>query len=168
MKIYMSNIEDIKNISEMERKLSASEVVQYGKFSNKVRKLQYLLSHAIVKSVCGENIIVDKNGKPTIKNGFVSIAHKDNWVVVAVSQTYVGVDIENTSIERDFLGESELLNLPKPKDKQDFYKNFVEYEARIKFGSNAEKANTYFYEKGDYLICICSIEAQSEISFCSE
>ncbi len=164
----MSNIQDIKNVPELEQKLSGAELLQYGKFSNKNRKLQYLLSHAKVKDVCGENVIVDKNSAPIIKSGFISIAHKDNWVIVAVSDSPVGVDIENTTINRDFIGESELLNLPKPKNKQDFYKNFVEYEARIKFGADAEKANSYFYEKGDYLICVCSIEPQNEISFCSE
>ena len=94
---------------------------------------------------------------------------KDNTVIVAVSQMPVGIDIENATIERDFIGESELLNLPKPNDKQFFYKNFVEYEARIKFGNGP--ANTYFYEDGDYLICVCSNEPKSDIefiSFCAE
>ena len=169
MKIYMSNIEQIKNMATLESKLSDAELIQYGKFSNNVRKLQYLLSHSIVKSVCGENVVVDKNSKPTIKNGFISITHKDNIVIVAVSQMPVGIDIENATIERDFIGESELLNLPKPKDKYDFYKNFVEYEARFKFGNGS--ANAYFYKDGDYLICVCSNEPKNNIefiSFCAE
>lgn len=167
----MSNIEQIKNITGLEQKLSGPELVQYGKFSNQNRKLQYLLSHTIVKDVCGENIIVDENGTPTIKNGFVSISHKDNIVVVAISGSSVGIDIENANIERDFIGESALLNLPKPNNKREFYENFTGYESRVKFGNGAKDANVYFYENGDYLICVCSTESKDNIqfiSFCAE
>lgn len=164
MKIYMSNIEHIKNIPDWEKKLSESELLQYNRFTSKNRKLQYLLSHAIVRDVCGENIVVE-NGKPTIKSGFVSIAHKDNWVVVAVSKKQVGIDIENTNVARNFVEQSELLGLPKTKYKKTFYKNFVEFEARFKFGDSADKANTYFYEMDNYLICICTKEKNIQFIF---
>jgi len=164
MKIYMSNIEHIKNIPDLEKKLSESELLQYNRFTSKNRKLQYLLSHAIVRDVCGENIVVE-NGKPTIKSGFVSIAHKDNWVVVAVSKKQVGIDIENTNVARNFVEQSELLGLPKTKYKKTFYKNFVEFEARFKFGDSADKANTYFYEMDNYLIGICTKEKNIQFIF---
>jgi len=165
MKIYMSNITDIKNITELESKLSKSDMLRYKKFSNKTRRLQYLLSRAMVIDACGESIIVGSNGKPTIKSGFISIAHKDNWVVVAISNTPVGIDIENTDINRDFVGESELLGLPKTNDKQTFYKNFVKYEAEFKFGENANQAHLYFYTKDNYLIGVCSNDPQNDIHF---
>ena len=165
MKIYMSNITDIKNITKLESKLPKSDMLRYKKFSNKTRRLQYLLSRAMVIDACGESIIVGSNGKPTIKSGFISIAHKDNWVVVAISNTPVGIDIENTDINRDFVGESELLGLPKTNDKQTFYKNFVKYEARFKFGENANQAHLYFYTKDNYLIGVCSNEQQTDIQF---
>ena len=165
MKIYMSNIADIKNITDMENKLSKSDMLQYKKFSNETRRLQYLLSRTTAADFCGENIIVGSNGKPTIKSGFISIAHKDNWVVVAISNTPVGIDIENTDINRDFVGESELLGLPKTNDKQTFYKNFVKYEAKFKFGENADQAHMYFYTKDNYLIGVCSNEQQADIHF---
>ncbi len=164
MKVYMSNIEDIKNLTDLESKLSKSELIQYNRFTSKKRKLQYLLSHAIVRDICGENIVVE-NGKPTIKSSFVSIAHKDNWVVVAVSKKQVGIDIENTNVVRNFVEQSELLGLPKTKYKKTFYKNFVEFEARFKFGDGADKANTYFYEMDNYLICICTKEKNIQFIF---
>lgn len=165
MKIYMSNIEQIKNITDLEKQLSESDMKQYKQFSNKTRKLQYLVSRAIVQNVCGESIIVNQNGAPTIKSGFISIAHKDNWVLVAVADSKVGIDIENTTINRDFIGQSELLKFPKTTDKQTFYKNFVRYESEFKYGDNADRANMYFYTKGNYLIGICSSEKQQDIQF---
>ena len=166
MKVYMSNIEHIKDASDLEKKLSESELSRYNRFTSKKRKLQYLLSHAIVRDICGENIIVE-NGTPIIKSGFVSIAHKDNWVLVAVSKKQVGIDIENTDVVRDFVEQSELLGLPKTNDKETFYKNFVEFEARFKFGDGADKANTYFCEKDNYLICICTKEECQNLHFIS-
>ena len=164
MKIYMSNIEHIKNIPDLEKKLSESELLQYNRFTSKNRKLQYLLSHTIVRDVCGENIVV-KNGAPTIKSGFVSITHKDNLVAVAVSKKQVGIDIENTDVVRNFVEQSELLGLPKTKYKKTFYKNFVDFEARFKFGDGADKASTYFYEMDNYLIGICTKEKSQNIHF---
>ena len=160
----MSNIEHIKNIPDLEKKLSESELLQYNRFTSKNRKLQYLLSHTIVRDVCGENIVV-KNGAPTIKSGFVSITHKDNLVAVAVSKKQVGIDIENTDVVRNFVEQSELLGLPKTKYKKTFYKNFVDFEARFKFGDGADKASTYFYEMDNYLIGICTKEKSQNIHF---
>ncbi len=165
MKIYMSNIKEIKNIADIENALPVSDRIRLSKFSNHTHKLQFLLSRAIVKNVTGESVKVDKNGAPIIKSGFVSIAHKDNFVMVAVSNSNVGIDIENTSIKRDFAGQSELLGLPKTKDKDAFYKNFVKYEAEFKFGNDATKAHKYFYKLGDYLICVCTKELTKDIEF---
>ena len=167
MKIYMSNIEEAKNITDMEKDLSILDRAHLAKFSNNTRKLQFLLSRAIVKNVTGETVKVDKNGAPIIKSGFVSIAHKDNFVFVAISNSCVGIDIENTSINRDFAGQSDLLGLPKTKDKDAFYKNFVKYEAEFKFGNDATKAHKYFYEMGNYLICVCTKELTKDIEFIS-
>jgi len=167
MKIYMSNIEQIKNVSDLEKNLSEPELARYTKFVNKRRKLQYLLSHSIVKNATGENIITDKSGAPKIKSGFVSIAHKDNLVFVAISDSPVGIDIENASVERDFARQSELLGLPSTNDRNDFYKNFVEYESRYKFGKNANLVKVHFFESGKYLIGICSNKPESDIHFVS-
>ena len=165
MKIYMSNIKEIKNIADIENALPVSDRIRLSKFSNNTRKLQFLLSRAIVKNVTGESVKFDKNGAPIIKSGFVSIAHKDNFVMVAVSNSGVGIDIENASVNRDFAEQSELLGLPKTKDKDAFYKNFVKYEAEFKFGNDAEQAHKYFYKLGDYLICVCSQETIKDIEF---
>ena len=165
MKIYMSNLEQTKNIANMERDLSALDRRRLTEFSNETRKLQFLASRYLIKQATGKNVIVDKNGIPTIESGFVSISHKDNFVLVAISNSCVGIDIENTSINRDFAGQSELLGLPKTNDKKTFYKNFVRYEAEFKFGNNAKQAHKYFYEMGEYLICVCTNEPGKDIQF---
>ena len=163
MKIYMSNIERTNDITDMERKLSKSELAQYNKFNNKTRKKQYLVGHAIVKDVCGENVQTDENGAPYLNNGFISIAHKDNFVIVAISDEKVGIDIENTTVQRDFVAQSELLGLPKTRSLWDFYKEFVRYESKLKFGNDTQKYSQYFYKLNNYIICITTTD--DEIQF---
>ena len=161
----MSNIEQLQNIPDLENKLSEPARIQYNKFTNKTRKLQYLLSRVIVKDTCGKDIVVDENGKPTIKSGFLSIAHKDNWVIVAISDTEIGIDIENMNVDRDFEKASKLLGIPKTSDRKTFYKNFVRYEAKFKIGKDAKNTHTYFYEMGNYMISICTPKSIKDIHF---
>ncbi len=163
MKIYMSNIEHINNTADLEKKLSESELTQYNKFNDEIRKLQYLVGHAMVMDVCKENVKIAENGAPTINNGFISIAHKDNWVIVAVSDMKTGIDIENTTVERDFSELSRILKLPGVHTKQDFYKEFVRYESKIKFNGDIQGAHQYFYQMNKYIICI--ISADKNIQF---
>ena len=164
MKIYMSNIEHINNLVDLEKKLSESELIQYNKFNRTLRKKQYLLGHVIVRDVCNENIKTDINGAPKLNNGFVSIAHKDNWVIAAVSDTQVGIDIENTTTKRDFIGQSELLRLPQTENKYDFYKEFVRYESKLKFGKIDRKCYQHFFTMNNYIICITTHNNQ-DIAF---
>lgn len=165
MKVYMSNIEQINSFADMEKSLSVLDKVRFDKFASKTRKLQFLLSRKIVKNATGETVKLCENGAPAIKSGYISIAHKDNFVLVAISDSRVGIDIENIAVNRDFFGQSDLLGLPKTNDKKTFYKNFVRYEAEFKFGDNATKAHKYFYEMNNYLICICTEKQNDDIKF---
>lgn len=165
MKVYIADLEKIGNISDMEKFLSVSEHDKYTKFSNKTRKLQFLTARFIVFNVLQEHISIDENGKPFVKNGFISISHKDNFVVVAFDDKNVGIDIENAVKERDFINESKLLGLPIPTSREDFYKNFVKYESDIKYGQSFDRANHMFYKFNDYMIGICTKSDNIEFVF---
>ena len=158
MKIYMSNIQNIKNIKDLEKKLSESELAQYNKFHNQTRKKQYLVGHALIKDVCNINVKIGENGVPKLDKGFVSIAHKDDLVLVAVSNNKIGLDIENTDIDRDFFAQSELLGLLPTHNKYDFYKEFVRYESKLKFDDDAQQYTQYFYMMNNYIICIMGVD----------
>lgn len=160
MKVYIANLDSIGKISDT--KLSDDEILQYNKFSNQTRRNQYLMAHAIIFDKTCEHPISDKNGKLHLQNGFVSVAHKDNWVVVALSGQNVGIDIENASIKRDFISESELLGIKPTNDAEFFYKNFTQYESDVKYGDESENANHLFYKLGNYMICVCTNDSNVE------
>ena len=139
MQIFIANIDSIsKNPNTYSGLLLSKHKIRLSKFQNQNRKLQFILGHLIADN-CGKS--------------YTSIAHKDKLVVVAATNDMpVGVDIENTSVKRDFVAASELMNLTPTKSLKDFYKSFTESEAIYKLGKKPKC--TKFIQYGDYLICI--------------
>lgn len=142
MQVFIANIDSIsKNTDVYSALLSSKDKIRLSEFQNQTRKLQFILGH----------LMADKCGAK-----YTCIAHKDKWVVVAASENSVGIDIENTTVGRDFNAAAELMNFAKPKSLDDFYKSFTESEATYKLGT-APKC-TRFMRYGDYLICITSTQ----------
>lgn len=139
MQIFIANIDSIsKNPDAYSELLLSKHKTRLSKFHNQTRKLQFILGHLIADN-CGAT--------------YTSITHKDKLVVVAAAaDAPVGIDIENTSIKRDFAAASELMNLAKPKSSEDFYKLFTKSEAVYKLGQPPKC--TKFISYGEYLICI--------------
>ena len=143
MQVFIANIDSISKTPDVYSALLWDKhKSRLSKFQNQTRKLQFILGH----------LMADNCGKT-----YTSIAHKDKWVVVASDMdTPVGIDIENTSVERDFVGAAELMHLTEPKSLNDFYKSFTKAEAIYKLGT-APKC-THFIQFGNYLICVTSIQ----------
>lgn len=142
MQVFIANIDSIsKNPDVYSALLSSKDKMRLSEFQNQTRKLQFIQGH----------LMADKCGAK-----YTCIAHKDKWVVVVASENPVGIDIENTTVERDFVAAAELMNFAVPKSLDDFYKSFTEAEAVYKMGT-APKC-THFMEFGDYLICVTSTQ----------
>lgn len=141
MKIYIANIDSISKDPDFYASfLPVNQQKRVTRFQNSTRKSQFILGHLMV-------LACDKK--------HTSIAHKDKFVVVAAaSNALVGIDIENTTIERDFVQASQLINLPVPKSLNDFYRNFTLAEAAYKLGGRPRYRR--FIRYNDYLICVVS------------
>ena len=141
MQVFIADIDSIsKNPDIYSELLLSKHKIRLSKFQNQTRKLQFILGHLIADNC---------------STAYTSIAHKDKLVVVAAAaDTPVGIDIENTSIKRDFIATSELMNLTPPKSLEDFYKSFTESEAIYKLGKTPKC--TKFIQYGEYLICIAA------------
>ena len=141
MQVFIANIDSIsKNPEKYSELLSLRHQIRLSKFQNQTRKLQFILGHLIADN-CDDQ--------------YTCIAHKDKFVVVASSDKPVGVDIENTSVQRDFVAVSELMNLTPPASLNDFYRSFTESEAIYKLGKTPKC--TKFMQYGEYLICITAM-----------
>lgn len=140
MQVFIANIDSIsKNPDIYSALLSSKDKTRLSEFQNQTRKLQFILGH----------LMADKCGAK-----YTCIAHKDKWVVVVASENPVGIDIENTTVERDFVAAAELMNFARPASLDDFYKSFTESEATYKLGTIPKC--TRFMRHGDYLICVCA------------
>lgn len=112
-KIYILNINDNYSvISEFLNILNKKELEKYKKFINKNDAINYLYSHALLKiflskiKKCHYKDLIffeNKYGKPYLKQGpYFSISHTQGMIGIAISNTEIGLDIENINRKIDW------------------------------------------------------------------
>lgn len=84
--------------------ISADDVASASRFQNERRRAEHLAWRRIVRRELGRNVSISYNevGAPVVDtpNTYISVAHGAGCVVVAISDSRIGVDVE--SQERDF------------------------------------------------------------------
>ena len=102
---------------------------------------------------------------------FISFSHKDNVAVAAISDSHVGVDVENVTIPRNVPRLSRLFHeSEKPETLYDFYRLWTAKEAVGKLGGTGitydvlktKTSDVRYLDYGDYLICVAG---KGEIAF---
>lgn len=97
--------------------LSENDVIKFSKISNSVMRCSFLAIRIMIKNLGSSEIIYQKNGKPMIEPGFISISHSGSWVGVDYSkENEVGLDIEKINsrilkIKDRFLTHEEQLSV---------------------------------------------------------
>lgn len=142
MNIYISDLTSVCNNDDLINKLSVGDLARYKSFLRPVRANQFLVAHTI------KNEIADKFQ-------YISIAHKNNFVIVAGSNSPIGVDIEDITQTRDFETISKFMNFENIGTATDFYRAFTLYEATYK-ASPHTGLTPHFYKLNQYMICIAS------------
>ena len=143
MDIYISNLTDICNKTDLLKKLTPDQLARYHCFTRDRRADQFLCAHSIANDLAG-------------RFQYISISHKDNWVIVAGANVPVGVDIENTAIKRNFTALGAFLGAGGTSVADEFYRAFTAAEARYKM-QPAIPTVTRFYKLGDYMICLATV-----------
>jgi 4'-phosphopantetheinyl transferase len=79
--------------------LSHQDILLLEKVSNPRRRLEIISSRIALKSLgVNQEISYHKNGKPCLKDGFISISHTDNLVAIHYNEhKNCGIDIEELS-----------------------------------------------------------------------
>jgi len=94
--------------------LSENELYKLDRISNSLKRITFYAVRWILKENGISSLNYNENGKPEILNGFISISHSGNWLVIQVSKNKeIGIDIEKISdrilkIKNRFLTEIEL------------------------------------------------------------
>ena len=167
MKVYIADLNCFRNqsgkIAQLNEKLSESDAQRYLDFNNENRKLQFLVGHAMVFDVLKKCPWTDENGRLCVQGAWVSLAHRDSMVVLAIDDEPVGVDVENTEITRDFPALNAVLGYDADASADTFYRNFVRGEAVLKRGCN--DAWVQYWTMGKYLIALAGAHQKNEVEW---
>ncbi len=169
MKIYLSDLKDVSKypdlISCYEQKLSVVDKIRYQNITDTHRKMQFLMGRVLIYDSCKTHPTISLNGKPLVPNGYISLAHSGDFIILAVDDEPVGIDIENTQKEIPFEKLSKRLgfNINNPT-KENFLRHFTAYEADFKLGEEGVKHHL-FYSIDTFIICVSILNNKDNISF---
>ena len=124
------------------------------------RRMQFLVGRLMIYHFLGRRFKVEKSGKLTHKNCYLSLTHSSHVVVLALSSIPVGIDTENILKKRNFKNICQFLNLGRCSDLKGFYKLFTQYEADYKLGNQYPKKHHTFLLWQNFIICIASLSKE--------
>lgn len=165
MKLFIADLKKIIKCPEgllaFKSELNLCDKIRFDSFSNQARALQFLASRKIIKEHICPDYKTLKSGKVTVKNGFLSIAHAKNFVIVAFAESPIGVDIEEITEKRNYQKIAERMHFGICNTPYDFFKKWTAFEADFKHGKSKEKHfHTYLNHQG-FLICLASVNSQN-------
>lgn len=118
----------LKNISDEQKEKALS-------FGQEVDQIRSLISSYLKNLLSEETLSKTKHGKPFFENGpYFNISHSGRYVLMAVSTSEVGVDIEENR-NRDMSSLTRIFNEAEAKvikEHQDFYYLWCAKESLIK------------------------------------
>ena len=169
MEVYITDLSDILDntalISLYEEKMSDEDKIRYQKITDSHRKLEFLVGRSLIRDVCKSDIRLSENGKPLISDGYLSLAHSGNFIVLAVDSQPVGIDIEDSKKEINFEQICKRLKFNiKKTTKENFFRAFTAYEADFKLGKDGVKQHLY-YSIDTFIICISLLKNKKNIGF---
>ena len=169
MKVFLTDLSDISGNSELihryEALLSPSDLSRYNQMTHRNRQLQFLAGRALVYENCHEMPTLLQNGKPVVSKGYISLAHSENWVGLAIGEMPVGLDIENTLTDRPFDLIAKRMKFSNSSDRISFYKNFTGFEADYKLAAPNTKTAHFYYSIKTFIICISLLNNKENIEF---
>ena len=169
MKIYLTDLRDIVKcpnaLKRFQECLSPEEQQRFEGMTHENRKLQFLIGRALVQDICQQSPVLLPSGKPIIQNGFISLAHSGPYVVLAVSDSPVGIDIEDTSQNKDFSRLARRLNFTLAENKRDsFYRQFTHVESLYKLGEHSGSIRSFYYSINTFVLCITTLNNKEKIN----
>ena len=113
------------------------------KFKNEKDQIRSLISSFLINQLSNEELLFNAMGKPYFKSGpFFNVSHSGKYVVMAVSNKEIGVDIEE-NIEKDMSPLIRIFNEAEVKllkEHADFYYLWCAKESLIKcMGTSVSK-----------------------------
>ena len=119
----------------LSQNISQKQLEKALKFKNEKDQVRSLLSSYLINLLSKEEILTNEMGKPYYKNGpFFNVSHSGKYVVMAIADQEVGVDIEE-NVEKDMSMLVKIFNEAESKmlkEHADFYYLWCAKESLIK------------------------------------
>ena len=116
-------------------KVNESQKEKALKYKNEIDQIRSLASSYLVNSLSNEPLLFNDMGKPFFENGpYFNISHSGKYIVMAVSDKEVGVDIEE-NVEKNMSSLIRIFNEAEAKmikENADFYYLWCAKESLIK------------------------------------
>ena len=116
-------------------KVNESQKEKALKYKNEIDQIRSLASSYLVNSLSNEPLLFNDMGKPFFENGpYFNISHSGKYIVMAVSDKEVGVDIEE-NVEKNMSSLIRIFNEAEAKmikEHADFYYLWCAKESLIK------------------------------------
>jgi len=114
-KILVWKIEEAIEYLHEATLLTSKSLERLSNFKNEIHKKQFLCVRQLLQlnHLTDEDLFYDEVGKPFLKdNKYISISHSSMYVVIALSDKNIGVDIERKNpkislVQRKFIGDEQ-------------------------------------------------------------
>lgn len=133
LKIYVANVSDKDYTVGVEDIMSPERLEKYRRINHpESRNRSAAVAHLLRKALGTAHETYDPLGCPLVDGCFISISHSGDWVLVAVSDSEVGIDIERNrdavigSVAKKVFTESE------QKSGRPFFELWTRKEALLK------------------------------------
>ena len=164
MKLFIADLNQIINngdfISTAKARLLQTDLKRFQNFKNTHRALQFLVGRFLITTHVSPDYQTLETGKVVIKNGYISLAHSKNIVVLALHTSPVGVDIENIKERKNYKRIAKRMNFPACHSYLDFLKSWTAYEANFKLKIRASNISYQYITYQDFLICTATSQTE--------
>ena len=136
VKLYVVDVElGVKHRRFLEENISDEQKKKTFSFTHEIDQIRALISSYLKNQLSQDDLLKKKFGKPYFNNGpFFNISHSGRYVVMAVSNKEIGVDIEENN-NRDMSSLLRIFNEAEAKmikEHHDFYYMWCAKESLIK------------------------------------
>lgn len=136
VKLYVADTDlGKKHFSFLLENVSVGQKEKALRYANEIDQIRSLLSSYLKNQLSREELLKNENGKPYFANGpYFNISHSGKYVLMAVSTTEIGVDIEEIK-NKDMSSLVRIFNEAEAKmikEHSDFYYLWCAKESLIK------------------------------------